>query len=159
VEARFSTPVQTGPVTHPSSCKIGIESFPGVKRPERGVDHPPTTSAGVKETEIYIYTLSCHYCTFLKRTVFLRIFPPRKQFRKSQYVSLVLLPSLLLLLPAVGNPTRSLVQIGPVVQKIKRGHKDHGDLTCLFNSYSRTVRVVHWSPNRGPQAACPLAHL
>ena len=29
--ARFSSPVQTGPVAHPASCTMGIESFPGVK--------------------------------------------------------------------------------------------------------------------------------
>jgi len=31
VEARFSAPVQTGPVAHPASCTMGTESFPGVK--------------------------------------------------------------------------------------------------------------------------------
>jgi hypothetical protein len=30
-EARFSTPVQTGPGTHPASCTMGNGSFPGVK--------------------------------------------------------------------------------------------------------------------------------
>jgi hypothetical protein len=162
VGTRFSTPVQTDPVTHPASCTMGTESFPGVKWPGCGVDHPLPTSAGVKErVETYIYSRSRHYCAFLKRTVFLRIFPPR-HFRISKYVSL---PSPLLLLPAARNPTRSLVQIGQVVQMIKRGHKDHGDLSCLFNSYSRTVRVVHGSPARGPHAACqlvssgPLPHL
>jgi len=29
--ARFSTPVQTGPGAHPSSCTMGTGSFPGVK--------------------------------------------------------------------------------------------------------------------------------
>jgi len=28
--ARFSTPVQTGPGSHPASCKMGTGSFPGV---------------------------------------------------------------------------------------------------------------------------------
>ena len=41
VEARFSTPVQTGPGAHPASCTMGNGSFLGVKRPGRGVDHPP----------------------------------------------------------------------------------------------------------------------
>jgi hypothetical protein len=31
MEARFSVPVQTGPVAHPASCIIGTGSFPGVK--------------------------------------------------------------------------------------------------------------------------------
>jgi hypothetical protein len=38
--ARFSTPVQNGPGAHPASYTIGRGSFPGVKRPGRGVDHP-----------------------------------------------------------------------------------------------------------------------
>ena len=39
VEARFSATVQTGPGAHPVSCTMGTASFPGVKRPGRGVDH------------------------------------------------------------------------------------------------------------------------
>ena len=32
-------------------------SFPGVKRPERGVDHPPASSAEVKErVELFLYS-------------------------------------------------------------------------------------------------------
>ena len=41
--ARFSAPVQTGPGAHPASCTKGTGSFPGVKRPGRGADHPPAT--------------------------------------------------------------------------------------------------------------------
>jgi hypothetical protein len=34
---------------------MGTGSFPGVKRPERGVDHPPKSSAEVKERiELYL---------------------------------------------------------------------------------------------------------
>ena len=40
-EARFSTPVQTGPGAHPAFCATNNGSFPGVKRSGRGVDHPP----------------------------------------------------------------------------------------------------------------------
>ena len=47
--ARVSAPVQTGPVAHPASCTIGNGSFQGVKRPGRGVDHIPPSSADVKE--------------------------------------------------------------------------------------------------------------
>ena len=39
--ARFPAPVQTGLGAHPVSCTMGTGSFPVVKRPERGVDHPP----------------------------------------------------------------------------------------------------------------------
>ena len=57
--ARFSTPVQTGPGANPASYTMGTGSFPGVKRPGRGGDHPPPSSAKVKEKiEIYIYSPS-----------------------------------------------------------------------------------------------------
>ena len=53
--ARFSSPVQNGPGAHPASCRMGTGSFPEVKRPGRGVDHPPTSSAQVKErVELYL---------------------------------------------------------------------------------------------------------
>ena len=38
---RFSAPIQTGPGPHPASHTMGTGSFPGVKRPGRGGDHPP----------------------------------------------------------------------------------------------------------------------
>jgi len=54
VGARFSAPVQIGPGGHPASCTMGTGSFPWVKRPRRGVDHPPQSSAEVKErVELY----------------------------------------------------------------------------------------------------------
>jgi hypothetical protein len=55
--ARFSAPVQTGSGTHPASCTMGTVSFPEVKRSWRGVDHPPPSSAEVKErVELYLYS-------------------------------------------------------------------------------------------------------
>jgi hypothetical protein len=36
VGVRFFAHVQTGPGAHPASCRMGIGSFPGVKRPGRG---------------------------------------------------------------------------------------------------------------------------
>ena len=47
VGATFSAPVQTGPGAPPASCTVGTGSFPGVKRPGRGADHPPPSSAEV----------------------------------------------------------------------------------------------------------------
>jgi len=41
VRAIFSAPVQTGPEAHPASYTRVTGSFPGVKRPGRGVDRPP----------------------------------------------------------------------------------------------------------------------
>jgi hypothetical protein len=49
VGARFFAQVQTGPEAHPASCTMGTGSFPGVKRPGRGADHPPLSSAEVKK--------------------------------------------------------------------------------------------------------------
>jgi hypothetical protein len=57
IESRFSVPVQTGPGAHPASYTVGTGSFLGVKRPGRGVDHPLTSSAEVKErVELYLYS-------------------------------------------------------------------------------------------------------
>ena len=46
-EARFHSPVKTGPGAHPTFYIMGTGSFPGVKRPGRDVDHPPESSAEV----------------------------------------------------------------------------------------------------------------
>ena len=55
--ARFSAPVQTGPGAHPASYTKGTGSFLGVKRPRRGVDHPPPSSAKVEgRIELYVYS-------------------------------------------------------------------------------------------------------
>ena len=49
---------QTGPGAHPASYTMGTGSlFPGQKRPGRGVDHPPTSTAEVKErVKLYLYS-------------------------------------------------------------------------------------------------------
>jgi hypothetical protein len=58
-EARFSVTVLTGPGDHPPYYKTGTGSFPEVKRPGHGVDHPPSSSAEVKERiELYLYSTS-----------------------------------------------------------------------------------------------------
>jgi hypothetical protein len=45
-------------------------SFPGVKRPGRGVDHPPSSTAGVKErVELYLYSTSGPSWPVLGRTL------------------------------------------------------------------------------------------
>ena len=57
--SRFSAPLQPGPGVHPASYTMGTGSFPGVKRPGRGVEHPPPSTAEVKETvEQYLYSPS-----------------------------------------------------------------------------------------------------
>jgi len=46
-------------MAHPASYTMGTGSFPHVKRPKRGVDHPPPSSAEVKErVELYLYNPS-----------------------------------------------------------------------------------------------------
>ena len=58
-EARFSEPVQTGPGAHPAFYRMGTGSLPGVKRPGRGAEHPPSFNAEVKErVEQYLYSPS-----------------------------------------------------------------------------------------------------
>jgi hypothetical protein len=56
--AIFSAPVQTGCGVDPASYSMGTESYPGLKRPGRGV-YPPPSCAEVKErVELYLYSLS-----------------------------------------------------------------------------------------------------
>jgi hypothetical protein len=54
---RFSAPVQTSPGAYPASCTMGSGSFPVVRWPGRGVNHPPPSITGVKErVELYLYS-------------------------------------------------------------------------------------------------------
>jgi hypothetical protein len=39
--------VQTSPGAHPASCTMGTGSFPGVKQPGRGANHPLPSSTKV----------------------------------------------------------------------------------------------------------------
>ena len=56
---RFTEPVQTSPEAHPAFYKMGTGVFPGVKRPERGVDRPPPFNTEIKErVELYLYSPS-----------------------------------------------------------------------------------------------------
>ena len=53
----FSVPVQADSGAHPASYTLGTGSFSwGVKRPGRGVNHPPPSNADVKEiVELYLF--------------------------------------------------------------------------------------------------------
>jgi hypothetical protein len=53
--ARSFAKVQTG---HGTSCTMGTGSFPGLKRPGCGIDHPPPSSAEVKKGKGYTSTPS-----------------------------------------------------------------------------------------------------
>ena len=48
-EGRCSAPAQTGPGAYSISYTTGTGSFPGVKRPRRGVDHPPHLAPRLKK--------------------------------------------------------------------------------------------------------------
>jgi hypothetical protein len=57
--ASFSAPDQTGFGAQPASYTMGTGSFPRVQRPGRGIDHPPLSSAEVKEkVELSLYSTS-----------------------------------------------------------------------------------------------------
>jgi hypothetical protein len=57
--ARFSAPFHAGPGVHPSSYIMGTGSFPGIKRPGRGFEHLPQSSAEVEErVDLYVYYTS-----------------------------------------------------------------------------------------------------
>jgi len=47
--ARISVPVQPGTGVHPTSYTMCTVSFPGVKWPRRGADHPPHLAPKSKE--------------------------------------------------------------------------------------------------------------
>ena len=49
VGARYSASIHTGPGAYPASCTVGTVSFPGVKQPGRGVDHPPHLALRLKK--------------------------------------------------------------------------------------------------------------
>jgi len=53
---RFSAPVQTGFRTYPVSYTMGTGPFPGVKRPERDVEHPPHLAPRRKKEYSYTST-------------------------------------------------------------------------------------------------------
>jgi len=53
VGTRFSAPVHTGLGTQTASYTMGIGSSLGVKRPGRGVEHPPHLSPRLKKEENY----------------------------------------------------------------------------------------------------------
>jgi hypothetical protein len=53
---RFSGHVQTGSEAHPSSYTMDTGSSPGLKRPGRGIDHPPHLAPRLKKEYSYTST-------------------------------------------------------------------------------------------------------
>ena len=63
----ISAPLKTGPAAHPASYTMVTGSFPGVKRPGRGVYHPTPSNAEVKgRVELYLYSSSRHSWSVLR---------------------------------------------------------------------------------------------
>jgi hypothetical protein len=60
--ARFSAPFQTSPGANPASYTECNGSFPGVKLPECGFDHPTPSGAEVKErVELCLFSVLCAF--------------------------------------------------------------------------------------------------
>jgi hypothetical protein len=69
VEARISAPIQTDQEAHSNSCTMTNGCL---SRGLSGIDHPPPSSAEVKETvELYLYSLSGPPWSGLRRTLHL----------------------------------------------------------------------------------------
>ena len=49
VGVRCCAPLQTGPGAHSTSYTMGTGSFPGVKQPVRGFNHPPYLASRMKK--------------------------------------------------------------------------------------------------------------
>ena len=48
IESRWGA-ILSAPEAYPASYTMGTEFFPGVKRPDRGVDHPPHLARRLKK--------------------------------------------------------------------------------------------------------------
>jgi len=89
VGATFSAPVQNVPGTHPASYTMSTGSFPGVKRPGRGVGHPLPSRAEVEgRVGLYICSLSGPSWPVLGRTLPFLSLPLRCSFHPSFFVIL-----------------------------------------------------------------------
>jgi hypothetical protein len=55
----FLQSIHTRPGAHPASYTMSTRSFPGVKQPGCGIDHPTPSNTGVKERlQLYLYPTS-----------------------------------------------------------------------------------------------------
>jgi len=58
-EARFLLPIRNSSGAHPASCTMGTVSFPGVRQPGHGIDHPLAYYTEVTErVKLYLYYYS-----------------------------------------------------------------------------------------------------
>jgi hypothetical protein len=66
-EVKFSINFWTCTGTYPELCIMSVGSFQGLKRAGRGDDHPPTSSAEVKETDdlcLYCFRVNFTFISF-----------------------------------------------------------------------------------------------
>ena len=75
VGSRFSSPVQTDPGAHPASYTMDTGSFPGVKRPGRGDDHPPHLAPRLKKEQSYTSTPSLGLRGLSQGELYLYLYP------------------------------------------------------------------------------------
>ena len=120
---RFSSSVQTGRGAHPTSCTIGTGSFPGVKRPGRGADHPRLSKRwGHERVGLYLFSpsgpqrpvigSSFTFTLQIRGSVIFLQVPP--DYNKSYHRIFILL--------VVGGPaTHSFVSILTVIHSIRPG--------------------------------------
>jgi len=127
VGARFPAPIQTGTAAYPASYTMGAGSLPGVKRPGRGIDHPPPSTAEVKErVEIYPYSWPVIGWTL---PFYIRLF----DVFKDEYICLVLCCSSVSLHKSHGCPLYTWYYF--------RGYQRHGE--CRFDvGRAGTVKVL-----------------
>ena len=106
----FSAPVQTGRGSHPASYTMGPGSFPGVKRPRRGVDHPSLSSAEVKEGAIpllplwvfvacsrmnFTFTFTCTRLSSITLAIATALRTVSRRWRGAVFKSLFKIPSIM----------------------------------------------------------------
>ena len=66
----FPHPSRPALGAYPASCTMGTGSFPGVKRPGRGADHPPPPKRrGHERVELYLYSPSVPSWPVIGRTL------------------------------------------------------------------------------------------
>ena len=104
VATRFSAPVHTGAGAHPPSYTMGNGFLPGVKRPGRGVHHPPPSCAEVKErVQLYLYSTSGSSWPVLGWPLplpYLDTFLSLSQSRRILSLRLFLLRSVIIIVPS-----------------------------------------------------------
>jgi len=72
--ARFFAPVRTDRAAHPASYAKVTGSFPGVKRPERDVDHTPHLATKLKKEQSCFLLPSRPSCPVLGWSLLLLVF-------------------------------------------------------------------------------------